>query len=148
MLSLQQRRLCLDAEQQKAVDGASYEATDSQLQTYLSTLCLAMLGLGPRGGYFPFASWPPVRCLEADRGGGDTLFPVLLVVLVSVSAVAFHFQFPAFPTLLESASLCCLSGGPPGQRPLLTSLGCSSWLGGPLSIYILITQSLAFPRQF
>lgn len=131
-LSLQQRRVCLDAEQQKEVDGASYEATDSQLQSYLSALYLAMLGLGPRGGHFSFASWPPVRCFKADRGGGDTLLPVLLAVLVGVSAAAFHFQFPAFPTLLASASLCSLSRGPPGQCPLLTSLGCSSWLWGGL----------------
>ena len=78
VLSLQQSTMCRDAEQQKAVDGASYEATGSQLQTYLSTPCLAMPGLGPHGGHFSFASWSPVRCGEVARGGGNMLFPVLL----------------------------------------------------------------------
>ena len=73
-LSLQQSTVCLDAEQQKAVDGASYEATDSQLQTYLSTPCLAMPGLGPHGGHFSFASWSPVRCGEAAGVGGTCSF--------------------------------------------------------------------------
>ena len=132
MLSLQQSKACLDAEQQKTVDGASYEATDSQLQTYLSTPCLAMLGLGPHGAHFSFASWSPDRCSKADGGEGNMLFPVLLAVPVSVSAMAFHIKFPALPTLLESALSLSLQrphwAVPPPQRSELELLvgGASS----------------------
>ena len=102
VLSLQQNTVCLDAEQQKAVAGASYEATDSQLQTYLSTPCLAMLGLGPHGGHFSFASWSDV--VRQPEGEGTCSFLFCLPILVSVSAMAFHVKFRALPTLLESAS--------------------------------------------
>lgn len=143
-LSLQQSTVCLDAEQQKAMDGASYEATDSQLQTYLSTPCLAMPGLGPHGGHFSFASWSPVRCGEAAGVGGTCSFLFRLLFRSVSQQWPFISNFQLSPRS-QNRHHHFLSRDPAGQCPLLRGLNYSFWWGAPPATYILITQSLPLP---